>query len=216
MPVEIRIDAAGSVDIDFGAASGTVSIPSTAVIDAFQQAFPQNAKERVGLVIKASHVRTRNPEWRRLKKLADSDPRITIVSETLRRPEVLALYKACDCVVSLHRAEGFGRGIAEALLLDKQVIATGHSGNLDYCDPRRVALVRFGERAVQPGEYFHSEGQTWADPDVAHAAELMAEIIANPKPLDVGNADFSPRHVGQRYADRLKQIGALLDIAPAP
>ena len=183
-----------------------------AVVAAFQRAFPPGGPEQVGLVLKASHVRDGDREWQRIKGLATADRRIRIIETTLRRPEVLALYRCCDCYVSLHRAEGFGRGLAEALLLDKQLIATGFSGNLDFCDPARVGLVRYRRRDVGPGEYFYSHGQSWADPDVAHAAELMRDIRANPRPLRPRPFDFRPTTVGARYARRLEEIGRTLGL----
>ncbi len=177
-----------------------------AVVTAFQKAFPGRMNQRVGLVLKASHVRKTDRTWQRLRKRCGRDPRIHVIADTLRRPEVLALYKACDCFVSLHRAEGFGRGLAEALLLDLQVIATGHSGNLDFSDPERVALVKHTERAVAPGEYFLGENQTWAEPDIEHAAALMRNIVDQPRSTKSRKIDFSPRSVGQRYATRLVQL----------
>lgn len=181
------------------------------VVRAFQQAFPLGGEEQVGLVLKASHVSSTNKHWSSLKKLMKSDPRIYFVGDTLRRPSLLALYKACDCYVSLHRAEGFGRSLAEALLLDMQLITTDYSGNLDFCHADRVALVRHKIRELQAGDYFHADGQYWAEPDVEHAAELMRQVWQEPLESDQ-SVDFSPEIVGQRYAQRLYQIKQQLEI----
>ena len=198
------------------------------VIRAFQKAFPKEGPDQVGLVMK---VNVSNPRieklgkldqlyfylskqhsWNAVKRLASGDPRIHFVEESMRRPRVMALYKACDCYVSLHRAEGFGRGIAEAILLGKQVIVTGYSGNMDFCREPRVALVRYRIRAIERGEYFWGDGQTWAEPDLDHAAELMRSV--RDKPRDVSNPghDFSPEAVGQIYAKRLEEIRVGLGI----
>jgi hypothetical protein len=59
---------------------------------------------------------------------------------------------------------------------------------------------------VKPGEYFHGEGQRWAEPDLDHAAELMREIRRHPRDVSVGAYDFSPATVGARYAKRLREI----------
>jgi hypothetical protein len=176
-------------------------------IRAFQRAFPRESSARVGLVLKASHADgVKSVEWLRLKSMIDADPRIHLIDTTLRRPQVLALYRCCDCFVSLHRAEGFGRGIAEALLLDMQVIATGFSGNLDFCDPGRVALVRYGLRTLAADDYFQGEGQHWAEPDIEHAAVLMREIVDRPRSVSAHRCDFSPGTVGTRYARRLNEL----------
>jgi hypothetical protein len=176
------------------------------LIHAFQAAFPPEEGDDVGLVLKVNHAKTLRTECLKLRWMAARDPRIQLIEKPMRRPEVLALMQACDCYVSLHRSEGFGRGIAEALLLGKQVITTGWSGNTDFCHEPRVALVRHKMVSVRRGDYFHGEGQQWADPDLDHAAELMREIRRNPRDVSAGQPDLSPAAVGTRYAKRLAAI----------
>ncbi len=186
-----------------------------AVIQAFQRAFPNSAGGKVGLVLKASHVNAGNRAWKRIMPLIEADYRIHLIDTTLRRPEVLALYQCCDCYVSLHRAEGFGRGLAEALMLDLQLIATGFSGNLDFCTEKRVGLVRYRRQDVRRLEYFHADGQSWADPYIDHAAELMQKIYTHPRPIEPKAFDFSPATAGIRYAQRLNEIKLQLDLTKA-
>jgi hypothetical protein len=176
------------------------------LIEAFQKAFATENQDQVGLVLKISHPETSCKLWSKIRRIAKRDKRIRVVEKTLRRPELLALFKACDCLVSLHRAEGFGRCIAEALLLDKQVIATGFSGNLDFCHEPRVALVRHSMRALTAKDYMWGEGQSWAEPDLDHAAKLMRSIWKNPRETRHRDFDFSPSTVGSRYSARLKEI----------
>jgi hypothetical protein len=118
----------------------------------------------------------------------------------MRRPEILALFNACDCFVSLHRAEGFGRCLAEALLLGKQVVATGFSGNLDYCQEPRVAIVRHKLVPLREGDYMWGNGQSWAEPDIDHAAEQMRSVYLTPRPSSVLSYPFDPDIAGRRYA----------------
>jgi hypothetical protein len=176
------------------------------LIKAFQSAFPSETKQEVGLVLKVNHAKMLRGDCLKLRWIAARDPRIHLIEKPMRRPEVLALMVACDCYVSLHRAEGFGRGITEALLLGKQLIATGWSGNMDFCREPRGALVRHRMVPVKSGEYFHGEGQQWADPDLSHAAELMREIRRHPRDVSVRASDLSPATVGARYAKRLREI----------
>jgi len=182
------------------------------VICAFQRAFPLAGNDAVGLVIKASHVTNSNKAWERIRTMIKADPRIHVIDVTLRRPQVLALYRCCDCYVSLHRAEGFGRGLAEALLLEKQLIATSFSGNMDFCTAERVGLVRYKKRDLAADEYFHGGGQYWADPDIDHAAELMQDTYTNPKRVQPNEFDFSPMTIGARYARRLREIKRQLNL----
>ena len=48
---------------------------------------------------------------------------------------------SCDCYVSLHRSEGFGLTMAEAMYFGRPVIATGYSGNLDFMTEENSYLV---------------------------------------------------------------------------
>jgi hypothetical protein len=77
------------------------------LIAAFQKAFPIGGGEKAGLVLKVSHPETGCALWKRIRRAAQRDQRIHLVERTMRRPELLALFNACDCFVSLHRAEGF-------------------------------------------------------------------------------------------------------------
>ena len=54
---------------------------------------------------------------------------------------------SCDAYVSLHRSEGIGLTIAEAMGLGKPVIATGWSGNTDFMDVSNAFPV--GYRLVE-------------------------------------------------------------------
>ncbi|HTQ99554.1 MAG TPA: glycosyltransferase [Candidatus Acidoferrum sp.] len=189
-----------------------------ACIDAFLQAFPLQAKAGadVGLVIKVHKPVRKNPLWERLKKLAARDPRIHIIEGTLPRPELLALYQACDCFVSLHRAEGFGRGLAEALQLGLHVICTGYSGNVDFCHPPYADLVRYQLVKVRASEYTQAKGQVWAEPDVKHAAQLMKQFVRNPpKRRKRKWPEFSAAVVGKRYEKRLREIMKLAPAVPS-
>jgi glycosyltransferase involved in cell wall biosynthesis len=181
-----------------------------ACVDAFISAFPKEnfSSETVGLVIKIHKPTKPNRIWSRLKQLAAVDNRIHIIENTLPRPDLLALYKACDCFVSLHRAEGFGRGLAEALQLGLHVITTSYSGNMDFCQPPHANLVRYRLIKLKKGQYPHGEGQVWADPDVSHAAELMRcfALKKRPKRNELAWPEFSTSIVGQRYKARLEAI----------
>lgn len=190
-----------------------------AAVQAFLRAFPQGewTDRQVGLVIKVHPPKRRHAAWERLKQLAAKDARLHIVEQTLPRPELLALYETCDCFVSLHRAEGFGRGIAEALQLGLHVITTGYSGNLDFCQAPELAgqidLVRFRLAKVRPGQYPYASGQHWANADVRHAAQCMQALVARGKGVcpvpEEGWPRFSAAEVGLRYRERLQGLAPL-------
>ena len=178
------------------------------LIEAFQKAYPRGNTDDVGLVLKISHPETGCKLWKRIRRAAERDLRIHLIEKTMRRPELLALFNACDCLVSLHRAEGFGRCIAEALLLGKQVVTTGYSGNLDFCVEPRVALVKHRMVPLAKGDYMWGEGQYWAEPDLDHAAELMRSVRESPRPIPSAAFSFSPENVGRQYAQRIREVAA--------
>ena len=87
---------------------------------------------------------------------------------------------ACDCYVSLHRAEGFGLTMAEAMAIGKPVIATGYSGNVDFMSGENSYLVDYALGRVGPDcEIYPPEGE-WAEPSIEHAAELMRRVRDEP------------------------------------
>lgn len=115
-----------------------------------------------------------------------SDDRIVVIRDYLPYERLLGLYAACDVYVSLHRAEGLGLGMQEAMLLAIPVIATGWSGNMDFMDPASAAIVGYSMIPVvddQP-EYAprkFAEPQYWADPDLDDAAEKIFELSRDPE-----------------------------------
>ena len=183
---------------------------------AFQRAFPADhpLADQVALLIKTHRPNGTNRNWDRLKAEAVVDSRLHILETTLPRNELLELYAACDGFISLHRAEGFGRGLAEALMLGLDVIATDHGGNTDFCigplaHPVRCQMVR-----VNNGEYPYHRGQQWAQPSVAHAAELLKQVaerrcrdgLPGPSITADYRQRFDPTICGARYRQQLEAL----------
>lgn len=184
-----------------------------ACIDAFLLAFPKSDNAKVGLVIKA-HGDLRSSDAKRLLSLARKDSRIHVLTGTLPKNVLISLYDACDAFISLHRAEGFGRAIAEAMLLGKAVIVTGYSGNRTFTSKRNALLVGFTKRALRKHDYVHGNGQTWAEPDIRDAAEKLrmvffrwkdgeADVLAKLGQKTIQSA-HSPASVGARYRRRVQ------------
>ena len=149
-----------------------------AVIEAFASAFEPGSGP--SLVVKSiSHERF--PEKHRmLLAAAAGHPDVHVIDAVLPRAQKDAMMASCDCYVSLHRSEGFGYTLAEAMWHGKPVIGTGFSGNLDYMTPENSYLVDY--RLVRVGEGagpYPPDGE-WAAPDTAHAARLMREVAADP------------------------------------
>jgi glycosyltransferase involved in cell wall biosynthesis len=176
------------------------------VIRAFQTAFP-DAYEYVGLVIKSTGAPDRYSEIReQIFDAAERDPRITIIDSMFSRAEMLSLIDQSDCYVSLHRSEGFGLGMAEAMALGKPVIATDYSGNTDFLSAHTGFPVSFTLRPVQGGEYIFSDGQSWAEPDIASAAKAMLHVFRDSAEREVRAASgkaFVEAHYGRTNVGRI-------------
>jgi glycosyltransferase involved in cell wall biosynthesis len=150
-----------------------------AVIKAFLQAFPID-EMGVGLVIKINHGKIYPETYLKLLELTKEDSRIKIINQLMTRDEMYGLIDACDCYVSLHRAEGFGLGLAESMLLGKPVIGTGYSGNMDFMSTENSCVVNYKMVPVPRDAYPYWFGQEWAEPDIEQAAGYMKRLYEDP------------------------------------
>jgi glycosyltransferase involved in cell wall biosynthesis len=192
-----------------------------ACVEAFLKAFPAG-DEPVNLVLKASNAVYDSPLWRDILAACSVDSRILVLDANLSKGAVLALMKACDAYISLHRAEGFGRTLTEAMLLEKPVLATAYSGNADFLTEATGYPVPYTMTKIGASEYPCGKGQVWAEPDRDCAARHMREMLAKPGLLRskavagqryISN-NYSPEVVGGKIADRLKPLFAELKHAP--
>jgi glycosyltransferase involved in cell wall biosynthesis len=171
-------------------------------------------KNDVYFVLKTINTHIRPDIERKLKQFRDNHPSIILMEGYLSRAEVNALFNCCDCFVSLHRAEGFGLPLAEAMCLGKPVIATGWSGNTDFMNVGNSLPVRYTIVPLDRDSGPYRKGFHWAEPDLKHAAELM-DVAARDKSLvcRIGMqarhdimTHFSPETVGRLMDQRLNRI----------
>ena len=163
------------------------------VIEAFERAFRHpKGKGSPLLVIKAHHLEMDLEEFRVLHKhLLTALQRIggILITKHFSRQETNDLLACADCYVSLHRAEGFGLGPAEAMYLGKPVIATNYSGNVDFMNDSNSYLVNYKMRQIVAEDHIYNPyghvvygvGFSWADPDVDDAARLMRNVYEHPE-----------------------------------
>lgn len=153
-----------------------------AVIAAFQHAFPISDSNgpTVKLLVKASSADQFPEQAAALKAQSASDPRIQWVEALLPQQQLDALYEQADCLVSLHRAEGFGLTLAEAMALGIPVIATGYSGNLDFMPPGSAELIPWEPKPIECTRGDYMAGALWAEPNLSAAAAAMHRLAQNP------------------------------------
>ena len=154
-----------------------------AVLRAFQQAFPHQDRSgpAVQLLVKASSAEQFPEQAAALKRLCQGDPRIRWIEALLPQAELDALYAQADALVSLHRAEGFGLTLAEAMAMGIPVIATGYSGNLDFMPPGSAELIPWTLQTIQRSRGDYRAGAAWAEPDLSSAADAMRRLALDPE-----------------------------------
>jgi glycosyltransferase involved in cell wall biosynthesis len=166
------------------------------------------------LVIKVQNAAANPAEFDELRGATRDLPGTVILAETLDREDIFALEAACDCFVSLHRAEGFGLAIAECMYLGKPVISTDWSAPAEYVSEGNGCPVPATLVALDRSHGPYSKGSTWAEPDEGQAAKWMRRLFAEPAlaarlgaaARDTIEARFSPAVVGARYRRRLEAI----------
>ena len=205
-------------------------------IEAFQRAFPlphlpatfgrknsnHTMSKQVSLIIKTFPPQNFSAEWEWLQARVAEDARIILIAESIPREELLSLYGCFDVFLSLHRSEGFGRGIAEALELGQDVIATDFGGNTDFSAGPLNYPMSWRKAPIPRGSYQGADDHYWAEPDLDLAAELCQEVAkrllsksshhdaAGPRQDNAVIANyrkqFSFTEVGNRYRERLREL----------
>jgi len=145
-----------------------------AAIEAFKQAFRPSDSAR--LVLKCVNGASDREGFAKLTSM-DAGARIEIHNGYCPAAHVHDLMAACDVYVSLHRSEGTGLTITDAMSLGKPVIATGWSGNMDFMSVSNSFPVRYELVELQESCGPYKKGETWAEPSVAHAAEMMRQAF---------------------------------------
>ena len=144
------------------------------LIDAFAQAFRED--DGAHLVIKCVNAEHHPRDAERLRAACSRRSDVHLREEYVTAEVRDAMVAACDCYASLHRSEGFGLTLAEAMALGRPTVATGWSGNVDFMDEETAwlipsKLVDVGENAAP-----YDPADRWADPDLAAAAAALRSI----------------------------------------
>lgn len=164
-----------------------------AIIEAFRQAF--NGDEDVLLVIKTMAA-DRYPEQYVQLQACTRDVRVQFINDTLNREDLLSLLASCDVFVSLHRLEGFGLGMAEAMAQGKPVIGTAYGGNVDFMRSGNSILVPYTLSKLDQDYGPYVRDSFWADPDVPFAADEMRHLFTD--------QDYA-RNVGKRARQTIQE-----------
>lgn len=143
-------------------------------IKAYRKAFGEN-ENGVGLVIKINNPTERDREL--IKQELGECKNVYFLEKTYEKAAVNSLIKCCDAFVSLHRAEGFGLVIAEAMYVGTPVIATNWSANVDFMNEDNSCPVKYELTEIKEDCCSYEKGQVWAEPDTDDAARYMKKLL---------------------------------------
>ena len=184
-----------------------------AAIEAFRLAM--HKAPNLGLVIKTINHQQNPAAFEELKDALKDMKRVKMINEFFTRQDTWDLEYCCDIFLSLHRAEGFGLGPAEMMLLGKPVVATGWSANMDFMNARNSMPVDYCLKPLESDIGVYPAGPVWAEADVDHAAWCLSQLAADSglrqrlgsrAASDIKN-QLSPLVVGEKIRQRLRIIG---------
>ena len=184
-------------------------------IDAFVRAFPTPTADGPVLLVKTLNGQQRWSEHEQLRLAAAARSDIMVTDQHLSRADQMALIAHSDCLVSLHRSEGLGLHLIEAMWLGVPVIATRYSGNLEFMHDQNSALIDAGLIAVIDRQGYYPTEAVWADPDLDQAADAMRRMIDDERyrgglvkaGRDTMMEQSSPVDAGHSIADLCRQAG---------
>ncbi len=166
------------------------------------------------LVLKISHAARNIRALREIREALEGLEALVIERE-MSREESWGLLATCDALISLHRAEGFGLILAEAMALGKPVVATDYSGNTDFMNTGNSFPVGYRLVTIERNTGPYPAGSRWAEPDIEHAAAQIRAILKDPEGAKEtgrkGAEDiacrFSPTAVGEQMRARFQTNG---------
>lgn len=189
------------------------------VIEAFSRAFTDGDGPQ--LIIKSVRGDAHPEELAALRAAASSRSDIHAFDGYVSSDELRALMVSSDAYVSLHRAEGYGLTIAEAMSYGKPVVATAYSGNLEFMDETNSWPVGYDLVQIAPGSPPYPTDARWAEPDLDAAAVAMREIVSDPSEAKVRGeraaADIARlKPPAARASFLLDRLEAIAEARPAP
>ena len=144
---------------------------------AFSQAFPRVPETR--LVFKISGAGACPGEMSAMRECATAfgiADRMVVITERMTHEDVIHLTGACDAYLSLHRGEGLGLGMLEAMSVDVPVIATAYGGNMDFTTEETAFLVPFQLVPAKTDFPLYQYVREWAEPDVGVALRYLVDL----------------------------------------
>jgi glycosyltransferase involved in cell wall biosynthesis len=221
VPLPLRLEPAG--DADLGLPEGFLFLFAFDYGGVFERKNPLGLLDAfesdygASLVIKCVGAEHHQQEHQRLVDAAAGRPDVVVLDQSLSPGEMAALMEAADCYVSLHRSEGFGLTIAEAMLRGKPVVATAYGGPRDYLSPANSFPVDYTLVPIGEGNEPYPADGSWAEPDLEQARAHMRGVREQPeaaaKRAERGRRDVlaahAPEPAGRAMGQRLAMVSGL-------
>lgn len=173
-------------------------------IRAFLTAHSDNPNVR--LIVKVSNLEHDPILLNKLAWIREHCINVEIIEGYIETANVQSLYDRADAYVSLHRAEGFGLTISDAMSRGIPVITTGYSGNMEFCRADDTRLVAYSLRAVGHDRLRYRKNDIWAEPDMEDAVSAFREIFDDYQ-VWVRKADHARERVSQLFSiDNIAQL----------
>lgn len=188
-----------------------------AVIDAFNKAFA-GTKHDVKLIVKTMNATNHCSAWQELHDKNQCGNKVIFINKAYPLKQHARLLNTCDAFVSLHRSEGFGRLLAEAMSMGKLLICSNFGGNTDFALKTTACLVDGTLIPVLEKEYIFARGQRWFNANRETAAEFMRDFYVNPSKYKMmrknGKSLILTEHsleaAGIRMRDALRKAGTAI------
>lgn len=142
-------------------------------IEAFKKAFIKE-DANVGLVIKINNPQEEDISI--IKEALRGYENVYLLTNKFGKVEVNSLIKEVDAFISLHRAEGFGLVLAEAMILGTPTIATNWSSNTEFMTKETACMVGYKMVKINKTVGAYKEGNVWAEPNIDEAAEFIVRL----------------------------------------
>lgn len=185
-----------------------------ALLDAFQLAFPKRSTTPAKLILKITYPNRRIAEVDYLYRMAEDDPRITIIDHLLSDADLHQLIRSASAYVSPHRSEGLGLTVIEAMGAGVPVVSTAFGGVDAFVDPATAYSPEYRLAELEDDYPPYPRGFVWADPEVSSLAEQLAAVCRNPREAQrrAGIAQervlgyFCSSELVERYEGELRRI----------
>jgi glycosyltransferase involved in cell wall biosynthesis len=185
-----------------------------ATLHAYARAFPVRRLD-VLLVIKLDGEEVAPEMAAELRGLAAACPcPVRFLTGMLDQNVRDTLIVSCDVLVSLHRSEGFGLTMAEAMALGVPVIATAWSGNLDFTLPGQAAMVPAALVRVEDPQGFYAPDMHWADPNIGEAAFWFRRLAESPALRREMAAASAKTNLPAHFSAALRQTALAASVTP--